>query len=115
MVTRGGFGLIEVLVALTLLGVALLGVAASSLFAARLLRRADDSERGALEALQILDSLAQETAPAAGARSTGRVRLAWQLRPDSHALRVLEVSVTYVDGAAHNTSTYRLLQPVESR
>src|SRR5262245_37716043 len=44
---RRGFGLIEVLVSLTLLGVALLGVTSSTLFALRLLREAEATEQGA--------------------------------------------------------------------
>jgi prepilin-type N-terminal cleavage/methylation domain-containing protein len=50
MVGRRGFGLIEVVVALTLLSVALLGIAATATLSGRMVREGQADEKAALEA-----------------------------------------------------------------
>ncbi|MGH7468701.1 MAG: type IV pilus modification PilV family protein [Longimicrobiales bacterium] len=109
MVTRRGFGLVEVVVALTLVGVALLGVAGSALLAGTLLRQAEASERGAMEALQVIDSLAQTSTPSSGERSTDRFHISWRVSPDSSGLQQLDVAVSYADGNASHSAAYRIV------
>jgi prepilin-type N-terminal cleavage/methylation domain-containing protein len=105
---RRGFGLIEVLVSITLLGIALLGVAGSTLFALRMLRDAEAIEQGALDALQVIDSLVQEDDPADGQRLTSRHTIRWQILRDSTALRWIDVSVAAGDAIGSEAVRYRL-------
>src|SRR5262245_66672639 len=105
---RRGFGLIEVLVSLTLLGVALLGVTSSTLFALRLLREAEATEQGAQEALQVIDSLVQENSPVDGERAASQHTIRWQIMRDSTALRWIDVSVAHSGGVGSDTARYRL-------
>ncbi len=111
MVSPRGFALIEVVVALTLLGVALLGVTGSTVLAARVLRQAEATERSALEALQIIDSLSQVRTASAGERRIGRLHVTWQVDRDTAGLVLLEVAVAYPDGSALRTANYRLAHP----
>jgi prepilin-type N-terminal cleavage/methylation domain-containing protein len=105
---RPGFGLIEVLVALTLLGIVMLGVAGSTLLAARLLGEAEATEQSALAALHVMDSLVQEASPANGERVAGRLAIRWQVQRDS-TLQSIAVSVTFPNGSTMRTVHYRLV------
>lgn len=66
MVSRRGFTLVEILVALVVLEVGLLGVVGTLLLAARTLTRAELEEAGTAEVERVFDSLV-----AAGATSGG--------------------------------------------
>ena len=70
MVIRRGFSLVEIIVALTLLSVAMLGVAGSGLMAAQLLAQAELHEAVTIRAQSILDSLVIHEVV-----GSGRVRL----------------------------------------
>jgi prepilin-type N-terminal cleavage/methylation domain-containing protein len=113
MVKRHGFGLVEVIVALTLVGVALLGVAGSALTAAALLRQAEASEQGALQALQLIDSLALIQLPTSGAQQFDRFDISWLVRPDSTGLQHIDVEVAYGDGRALRHASFNAV--LESR
>lgn len=100
---RGGFTLVEVLVALVVLEVGLLGVVGTLWLAAVTLARAERTERGVAQLERLYDSLAVVTAPASGALVTssgtarwwlsgGDVLLEWSSGPDS-ALTVLHARV----------------------
>jgi Tfp pilus assembly protein PilV len=110
MVTRGGFGIVEVIVALTLLSVGMLGVAASAIMASRLLRAGEASERDALAALEVIDSLVLAENPTGGARQAGQRYLAWRVATDSLPLLRIEVDVTAADGSSQRSTRFRLMQ-----
>ena len=110
MVKQPAFALIEVIVALTLLGLALLGVTGSALLAARVLREAEATERGALQALQIIDSLSQLPNAQNGARQAGRLQLVWQISQDTSGVTLLDVTVSQRDGRDLRRTSYRLTQ-----
>ena len=101
--TRRGFILVEVLVALVVFEVGLLGVVGTLWLAAATLARAERTERGVTELERLYDSLAGVEAPASGALvtpsgtarwwSAGQdVRLEWSSGPDS-AVAVLHARV----------------------
>lgn len=77
MVTRAGFTITEVVVAMTLLAVAALGVAATALIAVQSFSRADLQERAIREAEQVLDSLVLQPVNSAGTRPIGPARISW--------------------------------------
>ena len=66
MVTRRGFSLIEVIVALVILEVALLGLVATGIYALQLQRGAESRERALVAAGTLLDSLLTHDTIAAG-------------------------------------------------
>ena len=112
MVNRGGFALIEVIVALTLLSVGLLGIAGSAALAGRLMREAEADEQASTEAAQVLDSLTQQRAPTSGFRQAGRVRLTWTVNTDSTGTSTIDLVVTYPNGSALRSATFRALSNV---
>lgn len=110
MVTRSGFTLVEILVALVVLEVGLLGVVATLTLAARILTRAELEEAGTSEVERVLDSLAalgvtpgEGTVPSRWGRvewtttTGGRVRLVFGAPVDS-ALVVVEGIVPVATG-----------------
>src|SRR5262245_56332935 len=100
MVKRSGFGLIEVIVALTLLSVGLLGVAGSAVLAGRLIREADADEQAMSEAMPVLDSLTLQRTPSSGSRQAGRARLVWTVSTDSAGISTINLTMTYANGSA---------------
>lgn len=97
---QGGHSLVELIVALVVLGVALSGMAATATLALRLshdsMRLEDDAARSAF----ILDSLAGHGAPSSGASSVGRTRYRWTVTPSSEGWARLVVSaVDRITGA----------------
>ena len=109
MVGRRGFGLIEVVVALTLLSVALLGIAGTATLAARMIREAQGDEQATLEAMQVLDSLMQLDTPRTGQRQAGRVALAWTVSTDSAGLSTIDLALRYPNGSALRAAGFRAL------
>ena len=109
MVGKRGFGLIEVIVALTLLGVALLGVAGTTTLAARMMREAQADEHATLEAMQVLDSLMQVDTPRTGQRQSGRIALTWTVSTDSTGLNTIDLSLRYSNGGVLRTTSFHAL------
>lgn len=78
MVRRPGFTLVEVVVALTLLSVAVLSMAASGGMAAQLLRTAEREEAAARLAGSLLDSLVLVPQPGTGTLTRDHLLGRWQ-------------------------------------
>jgi prepilin-type N-terminal cleavage/methylation domain-containing protein len=74
---RGGFTLVEVLVALVVLQVGLMGVVGTLLLAARTLGRAEAEEEGVVELSRVLDSLSLGGSSGAGTRRTRAGVVTW--------------------------------------
>jgi prepilin-type N-terminal cleavage/methylation domain-containing protein len=96
---RGGFTLVEVIVALPILAVGVLGAAATFALAARLLREAEARSGAVGVAGSTLDSLLLAPRPLPGERHEGRYHLRWSTRPAGGATAV-ELEVEYQDGSA---------------
>jgi prepilin-type N-terminal cleavage/methylation domain-containing protein len=94
---RRGFTLVEVLVALALLGVCVLGITAAAVLAARGLAAAHAEAGAALALASVADSLVLVPTPASGKRVDGRYRLAWTVAPVHGGARI-EITATYDDG-----------------
>ena len=109
MVRRYGFGLIEVVVALTLLSVALLGIAGTAVLAARMMGAAQADENASLEAMQVLDSLAQLRPPGPGRRQVGSVLLVWTVSTNSAGLSTIDLALRYPNGSALRSASFRAL------
>ena len=75
---RGGFNLLEVVVALVLLQVSLLGVLGLFTLASRRLTRALLLERATAEASAVADSLSRFGSSAAGTSIRGDWRVSWE-------------------------------------
>lgn len=76
---RGGFTLLEVVVALMVLELAVVGVLGTVLLASRTLHRAERLERAAGHAEAILDSLRGGADPDTVSRTAGDVRISWSV------------------------------------
>ena len=96
---RRGFTLVEVLVALVVVEVGLLGVVGTLYVAATTLARAERTERGVAQLERLYDSLAAVQAPASGALEApsgtarwwingGDLRMEWSSGPDSALVRL---------------------------
>ena len=109
MVRQRGFGLVEVVVALTLLGIALLGMAGTAALAGRMMREAQADELASLEAMQVLDSLVQERPPVSGRRQVGPVLLVWTVSTDSAGLSTIDLALRYPNGSAIRAASFRAL------
>jgi prepilin-type N-terminal cleavage/methylation domain-containing protein len=107
MVNSKGFSLIEVLIAMTLFGVALLGVAGSAILAGQVMNQAHARERSTMEALQVIDSLTRVREPRSGQRAVGRMQLHWTVTAPSSGPSEIEVMVEYPDGRALRTARFR--------
>lgn len=105
MTTRHGFGLIELIIALTILAVGVLGLAAAAVTAHRAFLTADALQRAGTAAAIVIDSLMREPAPAAGERSIDGVRVQW--RAASAAAGVTDIYVTVEVAAAGTVRTVR--------
>jgi len=91
MVSRSsGFTLVEVVVAMTLLSIATLGIAATGFVAAQAFTRAEIQERVLSEAERILDSLHALPTNGAGTRDLVDAPLSWGAA-DSTGVVVLRV------------------------
>jgi prepilin-type N-terminal cleavage/methylation domain-containing protein len=78
-----GMSLVELVVALTIIAVGVLGLAAATLFAQRAFTGAAAIEQSAAAAAAVLDSLMHEPAPVAGERGHNRAIVRWTVTPDS--------------------------------
>ena len=85
---REGFTVIEVIVALVLLAVGVLGAASSGLLALRLLRDARVHDEIAARASFLLDSLVADSARGSGAYRTPLYSIDWIGTGDSAAVTV---------------------------
>lgn len=86
---RSGFTLVEILVALVVLEVGLLGVVGTLVLAARTLTRAEVHERGVAELEQLWDSLRWVEAPGSGARERPWGVATWAPRDGGLSLEFL--------------------------
>lgn len=91
---RDGFTLVELLVALVLLTVGVLGAMTTALLATRTLRGAEAHEAAVGTAWTVLDSLLAEPAPVDGSRVAGSQVVQWSVRGEG-AGRVIELEVAY--------------------
>ena len=103
---RRGFTLVEVIVSLTLLATALLGLAAAASIAHHALRSAEREERTVRHAAALIDSLTfSGAAAAAGVRVRDGVVLRWEIASGPGGEARLEA--TYDAAAAPVTLTFR--------
>lgn len=87
-----GFGLAEVLVALVVLTVGIMGAVATATLAVRTLHMAAEREAAVRAAGVVLDSLLQVRSPSAGEREFPRHRVRWTVRTEGRVRRIaLEV------------------------
>ncbi|NJD11734.1 MAG: type II secretion system protein [Gemmatimonadetes bacterium] len=103
MVSRGGFTLVEVIVATTLLSVAVLCVAASGTLASSLLRTAQREEAAARVAQSLMDSLVLTPDPRAGTRADGPMTVTWSAAAGGEVI----VWVGYEDGGTRRVLCWR--------
>lgn len=101
-----GFGLVELLVALTILSFGLLALTGAAAVAQRSFIGAQAMEDGTSAAALVLDSLMREPAPVAGERQDGRTIARWLVQQDSVAT-VINVTITVSDGARQRQLTFR--------
>ncbi|MGH7551691.1 MAG: hypothetical protein ACREMQ_01520 [Longimicrobiales bacterium] len=95
---RAGFSLAEALVALVLVGVAVLSLGGAAHAAARLLREAAFSQGAALEAEAVLDSLAEARVTGRDVFIRGPYTLSWSA-VDSAGVHRLELAIGYPGGS----------------
>jgi prepilin-type N-terminal cleavage/methylation domain-containing protein len=117
--TQAGFGLVELIVAMTLLSVGVLGLVAASAFAQQSLNAADATTRATNVAAAFADSLLRSP-PAGGAagaatgeRTVGNLLVRWSVEADS-ALVLVRVEVDVPEPRAARTMEFRgaRLRPV---
>jgi prepilin-type N-terminal cleavage/methylation domain-containing protein len=94
MVARRGFSLVEVTVAMLLLSLGLLGVAATGLMSARMLREAEAREAMAERTGSVLDSLVSHRVSGTGSVDDARFRTQWSASAGS-----VEVQTVMLDGS----------------
>ena len=80
---RDGFGLVELIVALTIFAIGILGLAATAVLAARAFNESDGIERAARLAETLLDSLVRADAVQDGQLHRSGVTAAWTVAHDS--------------------------------
>ena len=95
---RGGFSLVEVLVALLVLELGLLGVAGLVLFSGRLLVRAERAERALYAAGDVADSLSVFGASGEGERSVPGGRIRWRVTDERDGLPLVQIRATDPEG-----------------
>ena len=86
MVTRPGFTLVEVIIAMALLAIAALGVAATALVAVQSFTRAEMQESVLREAEAIMDSLLALPDNSAGTKPIHAARLSWNAADSTGAI-----------------------------
>lgn len=80
MTARRGFTLVEAVLAVLLLGLAVLTAASADAWTARLLAGAEEREDAAAAATAVLDSIVAAGVPAAGAVNRDGLRLVWTVQ-----------------------------------
>jgi prepilin-type N-terminal cleavage/methylation domain-containing protein len=103
---RDGFSLVELLVALTVLGVGILGLVAAATAAQRSFAEAAAEERATRAAAVVMDSLLRHSAPAAGERQLFGLGVSWETTAHGEYMDI----VTTVE-AAHGSNP----RPLEFR
>jgi type II secretory pathway pseudopilin PulG len=106
---RFGFGLIELVVALTIVAVGVLALAAAALTAQRAFMSADALQRAGAAATMVLDSLMHQTDPAAGERLLDNCNLRWTARAAGRDLTVIDMTVELLDGGLPRTVTLQAM------
>ena len=84
-----GFGLVEVIVALTILSIGILALTGAASVAQRSFSDARALQEGTDAAAAVIDSLMREPSPIDGARRIGRAAAQWTIQPDSVATNIL--------------------------
>jgi prepilin-type N-terminal cleavage/methylation domain-containing protein len=102
----GGFGLVELMVALMILSMGMVALTGVAAVAQRSFSAAQALEEGANAASLMLDSLMREPAPVAGQWQDGRASAQWSVWRDSTAM-VIDLTVTVADGARDRQLTFR--------
>lgn len=92
-----GFSLVEILVAVTVLCVGVLGAAAVAAQAGVRLREAEALEAGIAAGTRVLDSLVQHATVEAGTRRIDRFRVQWTVARDGGTARI-DAVVAFHDG-----------------
>ena len=106
MKARAAFGLVELIVAMTLLAVGVLGLAAVALVAHRSFATADALERTGMAAAAVIDSLLREPAPVAGERTVYDARVHWTVNADRESSGAIDVTVEVTDGARRHSTRF---------
>lgn len=96
MSARAGSSLVELIVALTVFTVGLLGLAGAAALAQRSFNRAALLEHGTVLAAAVLDSLLRVPDPAAGAVRSGPVSVTWTVASDS-TMRTVRLEASAAD------------------
>jgi hypothetical protein len=110
---RTGFGLVELIVAMTLLAVGVLGLAAAAALAARSLNGAAATGRATRAAAAVFDSLLHVGVPSAGERSDDGVIVRWDADRDSTLIYIrATVEVTDPGGTRHIDYDAARMRPV---
>jgi prepilin-type N-terminal cleavage/methylation domain-containing protein len=104
-----GFGLVELIVALTVFSVGVLALAGAAAMAQRAFASAEAIERAAHVAAAVIDSLLRQPSPAAGQRIQPGASARWTIVSDSVAHRV-ELDVEVSDGGRTRHFDFRTLQ-----
>jgi prepilin-type N-terminal cleavage/methylation domain-containing protein len=92
-----GFSLVELVVAMTLLTISLVGLAGAAAVAQRTFSGTEAMEMGTDAAALVLDSLMREHAPADGARRIGAAAARWSVVHDSVATAI-SLTISIDDG-----------------
>lgn len=101
-----GFGLVELVVALTILSIGLLALTGTAAVTQRSLMGARAMQEGTDAAALVLDSLMRVAAPTDGSRIFGRTNAEWSVQDDSVATRI-HLTVSVADGARERQLTFR--------
>jgi prepilin-type N-terminal cleavage/methylation domain-containing protein len=102
---RGGFSLVECIMALLLLSIGVLGLAGAGVAAMRALARADRTYLAATHASAILDSLSLLERPFAGHRYLAGIAIDWQITP-AHAGHRIDLRVSDATQLLLEASSY---------
>lgn len=103
--TASGFGLIELIVALTILSVGVLALTGAAVVAHRSFTSADAIERAAHAAAAVLDSLMHEHAPVAGERVAPGATVRWTVAAEADVRRIT-ATVDVADGGRQRRIVY---------
>jgi prepilin-type N-terminal cleavage/methylation domain-containing protein len=106
---RSGFSMVELVVALTLFSVGILGLASAAVLAQRQLAAADAIERSARAAAAVLDSLVLEPSLADGRSSQHGATVRWTVAVDSF-LTTIVADVEVGDGVHTRRVEFRASQ-----
>jgi prepilin-type N-terminal cleavage/methylation domain-containing protein len=100
MKARRGFSLLELVVALSVLSVGVLGLSAAAVVAHRAFVTADAVQRASYLAAAIVDSLAQAPRVMTGERIDAHTRAQWTVSPRAPGIAAVHVSVQVMAGGA---------------